>query len=87
VAAGLAVYPTDVEEQIARLCGNAQGIEALSIAKEAGNAKAVNMVMVGSVMKNLPFKPEVIKDVVREVSKGKGADVNLKALEGGAAAA
>jgi indolepyruvate ferredoxin oxidoreductase beta subunit len=38
-------------------------------------------------MKNLPFKPEVIKDVVREVSKGKGADVNLKALEGGAAAA
>jgi indolepyruvate ferredoxin oxidoreductase beta subunit len=87
VAAGLATYPTDVEEQIARLCSNAQGIEALSIAKEAGNAKAVNMVMVGSVMKNLPFKPEVIKDVVREVSKGKGADVNMKALEGGAAAA
>lgn len=87
VAAGLATYPTDVEEQIADICGNAQGIEALSIAKEAGNAKAVNMVMVGSVMENLPFKAEVIKDVVREVSKGKGADVNLRALEGGAAAA
>ncbi len=87
VAAGLATYPSDVEEQIARICDKAQGIEALSIAKEAGNAKAVNMVMVGSVMKNLPFKPEVIQDVVREASRGKGAAVNLKALEGGAAAA
>lgn len=87
VAAGLATYPNDVEEQIARICGHAQGIEALSIAKEAGNAKAVNMVMVGSVMQNLPFKPEVIKNVVREVSKEKGADVNIRALEGGAAAA
>jgi hypothetical protein len=38
-------------------------------------------------MKNLPFKPEVITDVVREVSTGMGADVTLKALEGGAAAA
>ena len=40
-----------------------------------------------SVMKRLPFKPAVVQEVVKAVSKGKGAEVNLKALAGGAAAA
>lgn len=87
VASGLATYPSDVEERIARACPNAHGIEALSIAREAGNAKAVNMVMVGSVLSALPLDPRVVMGVVKAVSGGKGADVNLKALEGGAAAA
>lgn len=86
VAAGLAVYPQDVEEQIKAACGLAHGIEALSIAREAGNGKAVNMVMVGTVMKHLPIKEDVITEVVRKASKGKGAEVNLRALAGGAAA-
>jgi indolepyruvate ferredoxin oxidoreductase beta subunit len=86
VAAGLAVYPQDVEQQIAAACANAHGIEALSIAREAGNGKAVNMVMVGTVMKYLPLKEEIITDVVKQLSQGKGVEVNLKALAGGAAA-
>ena len=87
VASGLAVYPSDVEERIASACGNAHGIDALAIAQAAGNAKAVNMVMVGSVMKNLPIDPRVIEGVVRAISKDKGVEVNLKALSGGDAAA
>ena len=85
VASGLAKYPADVEEQIARICPDACGIDALSIAKEAGNAKAVNMVMVGSVMKDLPIDAQVVEGVVRAVSRGKGVEVNLKALKGGSA--
>ena len=86
VASGLAVYPGDVEEQIAKACPNARGIDALAIAKQAGNAKAVNMVMVGSVMKSLPVDAAVVEEVVRKISKDKGVEVNLKALQGGAAA-
>ncbi|MGK2905070.1 MAG: indolepyruvate oxidoreductase subunit beta [Desulfuromonadales bacterium] len=86
VAAGMAVYPKDVEQQIDAACTNAHGIEALSIAREAGNGKAVNMVMVGTVMKYLPFKEEVITAVVKQISQGKGVAVNLKAMAGGAAA-
>ncbi len=86
VAAGLAVYPTDVEQQITKACAEAQGVEALSIARDAGNGKAVNMVMVGTVMKHLPLKGEVITEVVKQISQGKGVEVNLKALAGGAAA-
>jgi indolepyruvate ferredoxin oxidoreductase, beta subunit len=87
VASGLAVYPGDVEEQIASVCPRAQGIDALTIAKKAGNPKAVNMVMVGSVMKHLPFLPDVVREVVKSISEGKGAEINMSALEGGAAAA
>jgi indolepyruvate ferredoxin oxidoreductase beta subunit len=85
VASGLATYPADVEEQIAGACGNAHGIDALAIARKAGNAKAVNMVMVGAVLKSLPLDPQVVKGIVETVSRGKGSDVNLKALAGGAA--
>lgn len=87
VAAGLAVYPQDVEQQIAAICPDAQGLDALAIARQAGNGKAVNMVMVGTVMNHLPLAQEVVTEVVRQVSRGKGVEVNLKALTGGAAAA
>jgi indolepyruvate ferredoxin oxidoreductase beta subunit len=86
VAAGLASYPADVEEQISRGCANAHGIDALSIAQEAGNAKAVNMVMVGAVVKSLPLDAAIVESVVREISRDTGLEVNLRALAGGAAA-
>lgn len=86
VASGLATYPADVEEQIARACAGAHGINALEIAKQAGNAKAVNMVMVGAVVKNLPLDASVVEGVVKEISRDKGAEVNMKAIAGGAAA-
>jgi len=87
VASGMAVYPDDVEAQIAKACPNALAIDALAIAREAGNDKAVNMVMVGAVMKKLPINSQVVEGVVKAVSKDKGVDVNLRALGGGSAAA
>ncbi len=87
VAAGLATYPGDVAQRIAAACPDARPIDALQVAKRAGNAKAVNMVMVGSVMKGLPIDAAVVEGVVREISRDKGAEVNLAALRGGAAAA
>ena len=86
VASGMATYPADLEERIAHGCKDAHGIDALAIARSAGNAKAVNMVMVGAVMKSLPIDPRIVEDVVREIARDKGAEVNLKALKGGAAA-
>lgn len=86
VATGMAVYPNDVEAQISARCPKALGLDALAIARAAGNGKAVNMVMVGTVMKHLPFEDSIVIDVVKELAKGKGVEVNLKALAGGAAA-
>jgi len=85
VASGMAIYPADVEEQIARACTDAHAIDALAIAKKAGNAKAVNMVMVGTVTKSLPIDSTVVEGVVRALSSDRRDEVNLKALKGGAA--
>ncbi|MFZ3207263.1 MAG: indolepyruvate oxidoreductase subunit beta [Geobacteraceae bacterium] len=84
VASGLAVYPPDVEARIASLCANSRGIDALSIARKVGDTKAVNMVMVGSVMKRLPFSHCFIEGVVKALFSNKRAEVNLKALAAGA---
>lgn len=86
VASGMATYPANLDEQIARVCPDAHGIDALAIAKEAGNAKAVNMVMVGSVMQCLPLGGKIIEEVVSNLSREKGGEVNLEALRGGAIA-
>jgi indolepyruvate ferredoxin oxidoreductase, beta subunit len=86
VAAGMAIYPGDVEKQIAAVCDKAKGIDALAIARDAGNGKAVNIVMVGMVMKHLPLTEEIITTTVKQITRGKGSEVNLKALAGGAAA-
>ncbi len=86
VASGLAVYPVDVEERIARVFPRSHGVDALAIAEEAGNGKAVNMVMVGTVLSSLPLEPGIVEGVVKALSRGKGGDVNLRALQGGAAA-
>lgn len=84
VATGLVEYPADVEEQIACANKNTKAIDALSIAQKAGDVRAVNMVMVGSVLNELPLKREVIESVVKSLSKGKGVEVNLLAFTGGA---
>lgn len=83
VASGLAIYPPDVEARIACLCANSRGIDALSIARKVGDAKAVNMVMVGAVMKRLPFPHCFIEGVVKALFSNKMAEVNLKALAAG----
>lgn len=61
-------------------------VEAARMAKEAGNAKAVNMVLIGAASRYLPLKPESIEKAIREgfASKGeKVVDINLKAFRAG----
>jgi indolepyruvate ferredoxin oxidoreductase, beta subunit len=61
-------------------------VEAGRIAKEAGNAKAVNMVLVGAASKYLPLKPETIENAIRDSFASKGEKViavNLVAFRAG----
>ncbi len=61
-------------------------LDADAIAREAGNAKAGNMVLVGAAAKLMPIKPESIEKAIRELFARKGEQVveaNLKAFEYG----
>jgi indolepyruvate ferredoxin oxidoreductase beta subunit len=63
-------------------------LNADKVAREAGSARASNMVMVGAVAHLLPFKLEVMEEFVRVMFEKKGEkliQVNLDAFRFGAA--
>jgi indolepyruvate ferredoxin oxidoreductase, beta subunit len=64
-------------------------IDAMALAKSAGNSKAVNMVLVGAASLHLPLKEDNLEAAIREAfaSKGPGiADINIAAFRAGRAA-
>ena len=65
-------------------------VDAEKVAREAGSARATNMVMVGAGTHLLPIRPETIEKAVRAIFQGKGEKVveaNLRALRAGQQAA
>ncbi len=61
-------------------------IDATRLAREAGNMKTANMVMVGAALDLLPIGSKYIEDFVRETFAPKGerlVDANLKAFAAG----
>jgi indolepyruvate ferredoxin oxidoreductase beta subunit len=84
-------YP-DLEGLLARIrtLPRAILIDAERIARQAGSARATNMVMVGAASSLLPVKLETIEHFVGTLFAAKGAKVvetNLKALAAGREAA
>jgi Pyruvate/2-oxoacid:ferredoxin oxidoreductase gamma subunit len=84
-------YPP-VDEVLARVRSlpRALTIDAESLARKAGSARATNMVMIGAASPLLPVSFETIEHFVQTIFAGKGAKVvetNLKALHAGRAAA
>lgn len=64
-------------------------IKTLELAKEAGNVKTENMVLIGAALQYLPLKKETIEKSVHDrfaVKDPKLVDINMKALDLGAAA-
>lgn len=65
-------------------------IDADAMAREVGNGRAMNMVMLGALAVFLPFPEGVFEALIREAFGRKGekvVDVNLKALAAGRAVA
>jgi len=79
----------DVKSRIAQVTDKIAVIDALDIAKKAGNALTENMVMLGalSTLESFPVPEESLKKSVAENVPKKAVDVNLKAFELGKQAA
>ena len=85
VTAGQANYP-DVENILAQLSqavGRLISFDAISLAEEAGNAKAINAVLLGAVAKSgkVPFDAEWIRKAVMENVPEKFRATNQKAYD------
>lgn len=80
VITGAMQYPENIEEKISGKV-NLQAIDALSLAKEAGTIKAVNVVLIGLLAQNMEIDKNVWIDVIKETVPEKFLDMNIKAFE------
>jgi indolepyruvate ferredoxin oxidoreductase beta subunit len=83
VITGAAKYPSDIINLIKQRYKNIFALDALHIAKECGNLKAVNIVLLGVMAAKTAIAKEVWDEAVRETVPAKVLDVNIKAFNAG----
>ena len=73
----------DIVEKLEEFTKNIYMIDSLSLAKEAGNPRTENVVLLGTVaaISDFPLEKDVLKEVVKETVPEKTIEVNLKAFE------
>lgn len=79
VVIGAAEYPTQVLSQLSEKV-KVDALDALSLAEEAGSSRAVNIVLMGRLARQLDIPYEKWEEALRQVVKPKFIDINLKAF-------
>ncbi len=80
VITGAMKYPEHIEEKLAEKI-DLTTVDALKYAKEAGNVKAVNVVLIGLMAKNTDIPYEKWVNTIKTSTPEKFLDANLKAFD------
>lgn len=80
VITGAMEYPEDIQKKLESKV-NLQAVDALKLAGEAGNIKAVNVVLIGLLAKSMDVDKQVWLDSIKETVPEKFVEMNLKAFE------
>lgn len=80
VSVGKAEYPTDAQARLLAAGVRADFIDGHAIALAAGNAKAVNAVIVGALSTLMGFAPDLWEEALRRQIPARLIDVNLRAF-------
>ena len=83
VIIGKAKYPENIIAKLKQQIQNIISVNALKIAKECGNIKALNIVLLGLLAKSTDIAKDIWLEAIREVVPAKILDVNLKAFDAG----
>lgn len=81
VITGAAQYPSDIIEKIKVLDIDVIPVDALSLAEEAGNPKASNVVMMGVLSTKMGFDESIWEKALEECVPAKFLELNKKAFE------
>jgi len=87
VITGAAKYPENLVQKLRDAGADVIALDALSLAEEAGSAKAVNIVLIGVLSTILPIEKAVWIEAIRALIPAKLIEMNLRAFELGVAAA
>jgi indolepyruvate ferredoxin oxidoreductase, beta subunit len=80
VSVGKAVYPPDVEERVRAAGVRAQFVDGTGLAAAAGNAKAVNAVILGALAAIMGFPESLWQEALRHQVPPRLLEVNLRAF-------
>jgi indolepyruvate ferredoxin oxidoreductase beta subunit len=80
VIVGKADYPTEILKTLEN-AGNVIALDALSLAKQSGNMKAVNVVLIGVLAKSSGIAYEKWVDTIKTTVPEKFLEINLKAFD------
>ena len=80
VITGAADYPADILQKLGAVV-DLTAVDALTLAREAGNAKAVNVVLIGVMAKNTEIPYEEWVETIKTTVPAKFLDANLKAFD------
>ncbi len=83
VVMGSATYPEDILGKIKATGVSIVSIDALSLAKEAGSVKSVNVVLLGLAARHIGLDKQIWLDAVKKTVPAKTVDVNVAAFEKG----
>lgn len=83
VLTGAAEYPKDIMERIKARAKNVYEINAFNKAKELGETRIQNVVMLGAASRFLKFPLELYQLAIEKNVKAKFVELNLKAFEQG----
>ena len=86
VITGAAQYPQGLVEKMRQAGMDVDAFDALSLAEEAGSAKAVNIVLLGRLSKSFDFSRAEWEQAIRESVPPKFLELNLRAFALGASA-
>lgn len=76
-------YPNDIEIQIKSEGFLVKVVEAENIAKQLGNPKVENSVIIGVLSWYLPFDEKIWHEVISEMVPAKTVEINIKAFNEG----
>jgi indolepyruvate ferredoxin oxidoreductase beta subunit len=87
VTAGKSCYPSlqELIEPLQKICKYVRPIDATGLARNAGTALSMNVVMLGALSKHIPIKEELLLEALRKVVPARFMDVNMQAFQIGKA--
>lgn len=80
VITGAAEYPQGIPEAIATAGADIQAIDALALAAQVGSVRAVNVVLLGTLAKQMDIGASVWEEAIRQNVKPAFVAMNLKAF-------
>lgn len=81
VISGVMSYPQEIIANLKNSGIDVIDVDALALAEEAGSVKAVNVVLIGLVAKQMNMKKDVLEQAIKDTVPAKFVELNLKAFQ------